>query len=532
MIQLVDKPNRLRGPGQLDRAARFLIVPVFLAQLAFFTYIALHRFANGDEGFYLLASRLVLAHKKPYLDFFFLQMPLLPYVYASWMRLTQLSWTSARIFAALLTTILGTLLYAHICRLTRSWLAGLAGMLVFASTSLVFTSLPLITHYSLAGLLIFSAYVLVSNVPNASYTALAAAGLLFGLCVDTRSYLVLVGPLFVWWICHCSDRWLWLRSTLSFAAGFVVAMLFPLYFFLLSPGAFLFGNLGYHSLRSGSGLVGMWQQKLFTVLQALIGGPPGNGIQASLLLVISFAFIFSIARDKYVPRFALSLAVAIAVISLLPTPVYPQYFAYCFPFLVVATVCLLHDLLAELESASGKRLAAGGCLILLAIYLVAPVNDFRRYLITGEGVPGLERVKDKEDWRVERILEVSRAIDQLSRPGDSVISLWPGYLFQTHTLPLPRLESDFSLPIAAKVPPELRRRYHVLTIAELDDEIANHRTQLVVLGNENRVMQEAAKDSVANTLQSNGYKPIKSIGDTTIYMCCSRTVSQPDGGTP
>ena len=110
------------------------------------------------------------------------------------------------------------------------------------------------------------------------------------------------------------------------------------------------------------------------------------------------------------------------------------------------------------------------------------MNDFRRYLITGEGVPGLERVNDKQDWRVERILEVSRAIDQLALPGDTVISLWPGYLFQTHTVPLPRLESDFSLPIAAKVRPELRRRYHVLTVAELDDEIANHRTQTGCFG--------------------------------------------------
>ena len=504
----------------MGRAAMLLIIPVFLAQLAFFTYVALHRFANGDEGFYLLASRLVLMHKKPYLDFFFLQMPLLPYVYALWMRLTQLSWISARIFAALLTTILGTLLYAHVCRLTRSWLAGLAAALVFASTSLVFTSLPLITHYSLAGLLIFSAYLLISDVPRASFTSLAAAGLLFGLCVDTRSYLVLIGPLFVWWICHCSDRWLWLRSTVSFAVGFLVAMLFPLYFFLLSPGGFLFGNLGYHSLRSGSGLVGMWQEKLFTVLQALIGGPPGNGIQASLLLVISFAFIFSIQRDRYVPRFAFVIAIAIGVISLLPTPVYPQYFAYCFPFLVVATVCLLHDLLAELESASGRLLAAGGCVALLLVYLLAPVNDFRRYLITGEGVPGLERANDKQDWRVDRILEVSRAIDRLTRPGDTVISLWPGYLFQTHAVPLPSLESDFSLPIAAKVSPELRRRYHLLTVAELDDEIASHRTQLVVLGNENRLMQEVAKDSVANTLRSNGYKMVQSVGDTEIYECC------------
>ena len=107
----------------------------------------------------------------------------------------------------------------------------------------------------------------------------------------------------------------------------------------------------------------------------------------------------------------------------------PQYFAYCFPFLIVATVCLVHDLLAELESRSARLIGAGGTVALLAIYLVAPVNDFHRYLVTGEGIPGLERVKDKEDWRVQRILEVSRAIDGMTSPGETVISLWPGFLF-------------------------------------------------------------------------------------------------------
>ena len=79
------------------------------------------------------------------------------------------------------------------------------------------------------------------------------------------------------------------------------------------------------------------------------------------------------------------------------------------------------------------------------------------------------------------------------------------------------MESDFSLPVAAKVSPERRRSYHLLRAAELDDEIANHRARLVVLGNENRLMQEDAKHSVAATLQSNGYKLVESIGDTEIY---------------
>ena len=113
-----------------------------------------------------------------------------------------------------------------------------------------------------------------------------------------------------------------------------------------------------------------------------------------------------------------------------------------------------------------------------------------------------------------------------------MISLWPGYLFQTHAVPLPSLESDFSLPIAAKVSPERRRRYHLLTTAELDEEIASHRTQIIVLGNENRLMQEVAKGSVTSTLRSNGYKMVQSIGDTRIYMCCQGTINQPDRGAP
>ena len=97
---------------------------------------------------------------------------------------------------------------------------------------------------------------------------------------------------------------------------------------------------------------------------------------------------------------------------------------------------------------------------------------------------------------------------------------------------MPRLESDFSLPIAAKVSPELRDRYHILTAAQLDQEIASHRTQIVVLGNENRVMQESAKAFVASTLQSSGYKLVQSIGDTEIYECCRSTTGEPDRKAP
>src|SRR4051794_23533138 len=70
--------------GRSSASRVLFLVVVFALQFLFFSYVALHRFIDGDEGFYLLASRLVLAHKKPYIDFLFEQAPLFPYVYALW----------------------------------------------------------------------------------------------------------------------------------------------------------------------------------------------------------------------------------------------------------------------------------------------------------------------------------------------------------------------------------------------------------------------------------------------------------------
>ena len=90
------------------RTSKLVMIAVFVVQFLFFGYIALHRFVDGDEGFYLMASRLVLMHKKPYIDFFYTQTPLLPYIYALFLRCFGVTWFTAKLSAALLTALLGT----------------------------------------------------------------------------------------------------------------------------------------------------------------------------------------------------------------------------------------------------------------------------------------------------------------------------------------------------------------------------------------------------------------------------------------
>src|SRR5271169_5534396 len=112
----------------MNRTCKLLLAPVFLALLCFFLYVSRHRFIDGDEGFYLLASRLVLAHKTPYLDFLYTQAPLLPYVYGMWIKFMGLTWVSARTLSALLSVALGLAVYGHVCQETGRALAGLSAV--------------------------------------------------------------------------------------------------------------------------------------------------------------------------------------------------------------------------------------------------------------------------------------------------------------------------------------------------------------------------------------------------------------------
>jgi hypothetical protein len=515
----------------MTRTVKLQIVLVLLLQVGFFSFIALHRFVDGDEGFYLLASRLVLMHKKPYLDFLFEQAPLLPYVYGLWLKCFGLSWISAKFFSALLTALLGTLLYEDACRQTQNCVAGLSAVIMFATSTLIFGFFPVVKPYSLAGLLLFAAYVVVSRIGTTSRGwLLGAGGLLFGFSVETRSYLVLLTPVFILWILRnvcVATRW---RAIRWFLGGMLVSNLPALCLFFCSPDKFLFSNIGFHAIRSDGGLIGMWEQKLVVLLVTFLGGWESNGIQTSILFFISLGLLFTIREQKqheqkHRPRLAFQIAVVLGIISLLPTPVHPQYFCLCIPFLLLSTVCALSEFIADLESRRAKLFAAASCAGLLVIYLGASINDFRRYLVTGTGVPGVELSVESTDWKLQRIIEVSGAINEVVRPGESVASFWPGYIFQTKANPFPGFEADYGLLVAGKITAEQRARYHVLSASDIEADFAAHRPRIVVLRNQIplqggkllRTLLET-ENALRRSLPAHQYSVIRSVGGVSIYV--------------
>ena len=520
--------KRAQSPPPIQRLL-FLFL-VLAVQFLFFSYVALHRFIDGDEGFYLLAARLVLAHKKPYIDFLFEQAPLFPYVYALWLKCFGATWTSARLFSALLTAFTGTLVCEDVWRQTGHRLAGACVTIMFASSMLIFGFFPVAKTFSLVGLLVFAAYVVVSRLSSVSPPWLAAVGgLLLGLSIDTRSYLVVVVPFFMWWILRNSDPDK--RSVLLgwFLGGGILGLIPALYFFVASPYLFVFNNLGYHALRSDGGLVGMWEEKLVALFQLFLMGPESNGIQTASLIIVSVGFLSLMPKRRYPPTFAFQVAIAVALVSLLPTPAWPQYFCLCIPFLLVSAVCVANDFVVDLDSKRASIVSLCGYTLLLFIYVAAAVPDFHRYLVTGEGVPGVRSASQPQDLTLERVREVSRAIDEIAAPGETVASSWSGYIFQTSTNPMPGLEGDYALSISEKLTPGQRARYHVVSPPEIEAGFAAHRPRVAVVrelssrkgGAEWQRLRET-DDSLRNSLRENGYTVARSVGGVSIYVYNSR----------
>jgi hypothetical protein len=503
----------------MTRTCKLLFIPVFILQACFFLFISRHRFIDGDEGFYLLASRLVMQHKAPYLDFFYTQAPLLPYAYALWFKLTRISWLSARTFSALQTAALGALVYEHVCHETGKWMAAVSAVVLFASCALVFCWYPIVKTFSLAVLFLFLAYIIVTRVsPSSSGWRLAAAGFFFGLSVDTRSYVVIVAPLFVWWILRESGSRK-LAHLLWAVAGFLVGIVPSLVLFFASPGVYLFNNLGFHATRSESGLVGDWQGKAQVLAEAFTGRV--TGFQLSLLLLTCMAMIAVRRRKRDAALLAFLIALLLGIVSILPTPALPQYFAIIAPFLVVAAVCSVSDFLDSLQSQRTVRMAGAACIVLLVSFVVFAVPGLRRYLVTGYQVPGIASPADAPNWALRQVTAVSNAIDQLARPSEPVVSFWPGYIFASRADPYPGYENNFGIYIAERLTPEQRSKYHVLTRDEIYREFAFHQPRLAVIGNQGPRSGGPPSWAAEAMAERSGYRLARTVGDTLIYQCCT-----------
>ena len=505
------------------------LIPVILVQLAWFLVVARHRLIDGDEGFYLMASKLIWQGKMPYRDFFFTQMPLLPLVYGLWFRIAGTTWIAARALSALFTTILGTVMYVHVSRETGKWAAGLVAVLLFVSSTHVFAWMPIAKTYALSTLLLFLAYLTITRYRSTgSLRAFGLAGLLLGLSADVRLYFAGLFPFLILWILTASELRVRRRALVGFAAGFVLAVLPNVYFFALDSGAFVFDNLGFRAASSGGGFIGDFSDKLDTLYWLFGSRGSGNGAQFGILCILcGIGFLF---RHPTSTRLATYIAITMSLISLLPAPSLTQYFCVTVPFLIVAAVCSVWSPLRRID----KPLVLAGAGVLLLVFGAASIKDVQRFLSSGEDVIGVSRPRLAVNFRLDSVIAMSHKLDECASRGEPVMSLWPGYLVQSKAQPLPGFENNTARELTRTISPERMSRYHIVSPSRIEAQIRAHIPRLVIVGNQESMNAEFDAASYEKMLLESGYRREYRLGAASLWgrlSICGPSGTRPSGPT-
>ncbi|MCB0335626.1 MAG: glycosyltransferase family 39 protein, partial [Bdellovibrionales bacterium] len=442
---------------------------VFFLFSIYFGCLSFERLIAKDEGFYVLASKLVAQGRTPYFDFFYPQMPLLPYVYGLLIKLFGSSWHLMRGFTGVLAASMGTLVFVHAYH-ARSLSVAVFAALAFALCNFVFPWHLTVQTYALSTAFLFGSYVAVewSRYRHAHIFA----GLLFGLSVCSRLFFAGLFPLFLLLLIRNEDSWRKsFNATLWFSLGCLIGVSPCFYFMLVDFDTFFFNNLGYHLHRTALSPDQAWQNKM-RILHVIFGFHNSVKFDAPHLPILLWVAIGGSCLIRICGlrvHNSLFIAAGLLVLNLLPTPSYVQYYCTLIPFLLCTCVVVASQL--HMLSTQFRWIYWIVLIVLFGLYGNSSYRDIIRYTRTGEGVIGIRSEENAAYWNVQEVTKVSQFVDRSIPADKELMSIWPGYLFETHAKPLPGLENHFGPRIAPQLTKLERQRYHVITLKEVAGQI-------------------------------------------------------------
>jgi len=489
---------------------------VFLVQLPLLVFAAEYRLIDSDEGLYLIAGRTLYEGRLLYRDFFWPQVPGVPVLYGAWSSIWGEAWIQARALSVLFTAGAGTILFFIARR--RGLRSALTTVAIFATCAVTLTWQPLVKSYAVTTFFLMAAW---AALPERFDTRRAGlAGLFFGLAVSCRS---LIAPLVLVFLVQVYLSATKRRDRLVGAAWYafgVVLGLLPIWIFMAGDAeAFFYDNIGSHGDRTASGgYFGLLTQKvaMFSRLLGLSGvffgkrmsWYPYQSIQTALLFGASFIALGRVLWLRRIPPFHYWMAAVIFAVSMVPTPTYFQYHVVVIPVLAY----IVAGLLQELWDRRAVRIAAA---VLAVVFVAATPPELHRFAKTGVGVPVLGKEEPPGNWSLATMRRIAAKLDELTRPGEEVISLWPGHLVGSHAAVVPGYENQHTFTKGLKRSDEERARYHMPLIQDQAKLIMAHHTRLIVVGN------HVQKTDTKQFLFAEGYRPVASFSpesDAEIWM--------------
>ena len=445
-----------------------------------------------DEDQFIASARLLLDKGLlPYRDYPFFHTPYLVFIYAILFRFTaDMNLLAARTFSALCAAItivlVGWFAWINLERQSLKWRLGIgmAVMLLFLSSPLFANAASFSWNHALPGLLFVLAFFtcFFSVGKSAFIRWIFVTGAFIGVAIGVRASAITMVPAFL--IClavHPGEDekqtlLSWKRAFtawLAFTGGLILALL-PLLIFLVSvPKQFLFGNLEYAGLNTAyrqetpiffSGNQEVFGAVTFAEKLAYFGqnviDQPANLLVAVGLIYWAWTGLGTALVRKETHVFIAVLALIAAPFaflgSLLPTPVWYQYFYAPLPFIILAVVL---GLIYSLQQSQRNSRWLGVFFIELAI-LAALTRGLEYRRITYLTHPNL--------WKPVEVHRIGLELKELLGSGARVFSLAPIYPLEGGLSIYPEFATGtFAFRTASLLSSNQRKTFGMVSLEEL-----------------------------------------------------------------
>ncbi|HXJ95539.1 MAG TPA: hypothetical protein VMT20_22070 [Terriglobia bacterium] len=446
-----------------------------------------------DEGFHMLAARLIDAGKRPYLDFFFPQTPLNAYWNAAWMAMLGARWRVVHAVAALVTTGSVWLIAQYLTGLfpDRRWRlpAAFAGLALFGLHSQVWMTGTIAQAYPLCMLLVVAAFRAgIAGVADTGVRMSALAGLLAGAAAGCSLLTALMAPvLLVWmWLYNrAGSRWI---KAAAFLGGGAVAWTPILYLFARAPHVVAFNILEFHTLYRRVDWEGSTAHDIGIVTDWVNSSP------SLLLVLLAVAGLFFIKKSAFESarraefRLCLWLVVAVGAQNIFARPTFPQYFCFMIPFLTVLGVVGFYAVMARLDSPDRLRAPV---ILLTCVAALCLGND-------------VYNDRGGTTWR--QLQQVANRVRQVTPPGAPLAA--PEQIYFLANWPVPSgMEHDDAHKL--DLSPAENAALHILPKAELDQRVKSGYFPTAVTCSDDDSMSDVNSEGV--------YARSEEMGECTVF---------------
>ncbi len=473
-----------------DRRHIRIAMALLVIHAVLLTIFVFYRIADvNDEGFYLSAAREVALGRKLYSDFFYPQMPYLPFILSPFAGHGMSTIYMSRLATAAAAMVTACLFWLSLYRVTADRRVIIALLTFYVFSGLVLTWHSVAKTFGWADLfLLASFYFFVKFKAGAAsfYLLLAAASV--ALAVNVRLTVLPLAILLPAAAMVGAGVKRWKNAGLATTA-MAVASIPMLVILVRDSRRFIFDNFGYHLIRVPFGGYGAIMLQKLTTLARLLINP-----QTIVLGVIVGAVVVlwwknrrqgrrSLGEVLATPRgLAGAVALTIVVMALVPNPVHQQYFVQAVPFLLLACPAGAEYYVSSSAGRRGGLFRRGWMPIFIGVYILGFFTYAAIFV-------GAVRAQDSH-CVLSRVTQIGDYLKNV--PGDDrVYAEHPIYAIAADKRIIPGTEF-LGIVYRISLSDDDKRYYHLPLAADLRDMLERREASaLVVLNYPEPVLADA-----------------------------------------